>query len=166
MTEWVPTWRRDAQGGRLEKRFRGELSSGTRVHHDRDDSQPPAGWPRTPRNIRDICRGLSEEISKVYVVTKEGETCIQPGAKFGEQQGIVSSKSQSQCVHSVIRPMWAFWAQTSAQHNSSCQDTHTLLYIRQITNKNLLYCTGYPAQFSVITYMGKESEKECIYVCV
>ena len=37
---------------------------------------------------------------------------------------------------------------------------HTLLYIRQTTNKDLLYSTGNSTQYSVITYMRKESEKE------
>ena len=37
---------------------------------------------------------------------------------------------------------------------------YTLLYIRQITNKDLLYSTGNSTQYSVITYMRKESEKE------
>ena len=35
----------------------------------------------------------------------------------------------------------------------------TLLYIRQITNKDLLYSTGNSTQYSVITYMRKESKK-------
>ena len=37
---------------------------------------------------------------------------------------------------------------------------YTLLYIKQIINKDLLYSTGKSTQYSVITYMGKESEKE------
>ena len=41
---------------------------------------------------------------------------------------------------------------------------HTLLYIRQITNKDLLYSTGNSTQYSVITHMRKEPEKEWIYV--
>ena len=41
---------------------------------------------------------------------------------------------------------------------------YTLLYIKQITNKYLLYITGKSTQYSVITYMGKESEKEYIYI--
>ena len=40
------------------------------------------------------------------------------------------------------------------------EHTHTLLYVRQITNKDLLYSTGNSTQYSVIIYMGKESEKE------
>ena len=36
----------------------------------------------------------------------------------------------------------------------------------KIDNKDLLYSTGKSAQYSVITYMGKESEKEWIYVHV
>ena len=43
---------------------------------------------------------------------------------------------------------------------------YTLRYIKQITNKDLLYSTGNSTQYSVINYMGKESEKERIYVYV
>ena len=43
---------------------------------------------------------------------------------------------------------------------------YTLLYIKQINNKGLLYSTGNSIQYSVITYMGKESEKEWTYVYV
>ena len=39
-------------------------------------------------------------------------------------------------------------------------DIYTLLYIKQITNKDLLYNTGNSTQYSVMTYMGKESKKE------
>ena len=45
-------------------------------------------------------------------------------------------------------------------------DIYTLLYIKQITNKDLLYSTGNSTQYSVMTYMGKESKKEWIYVYV
>ena len=45
-------------------------------------------------------------------------------------------------------------------------DIYTLLYIKQITNKNLLYSTENSTQYSVMTYMGIESKKEwvCVYV--
>ena len=43
---------------------------------------------------------------------------------------------------------------------------HILLYIKQIINKGPLYSTGDSSQYSVITYMGKESEKEWIYIYV
>ena len=42
-------------------------------------------------------------------------------------------------------------------------DTYTLLYIKQITNKDLLYSTGNSTQYFVIAYKGKESEKEYTY---
>ena len=35
----------------------------------------------------------------------------------------------------------------------------TLLYIKQITNKDLVYSTGNSIQYAVITYKGKESKK-------
>ena len=34
---------------------------------------------------------------------------------------------------------------------------YTLLYIKEIINKDLLYSTGNSTQYSVITYNGKES---------
>ena len=38
--------------------------------------------------------------------------------------------------------------------------------IYKIINKDLLYSTGNGIQYSVLTYMGKESEKERIYAYV
>ena len=38
--------------------------------------------------------------------------------------------------------------------------------IYKVNNNNLLYSTGYSTQYSIITYIGKESEKEWIYVCI
>ena len=41
---------------------------------------------------------------------------------------------------------------------------YTLLYIKQINNKDLLYSTGTYIQYPVITHNGKESEKVHIYI--
>ena len=41
-----------------------------------------------------------------------------------------------------------------------------LLYIKQITNKDLLYSTGNSIQYSVTAYMGKEPEKGYIYIYI
>ena len=38
----------------------------------------------------------------------------------------------------------------------------TLLYLKQTTNEDLLSGTGNSTQYSVITHMGKESEKEYV----
>ena len=43
---------------------------------------------------------------------------------------------------------------------------YILLYIKEMTNKNLLYSTGNSTQYSVMLYMGIESKKEWIYVYV
>ena len=43
-------------------------------------------------------------------------------------------------------------------------DMYTLLYIKQIINKDLLHSTHSSTQFSVMTYMGKEPKKE--WMCV
>ena len=45
-------------------------------------------------------------------------------------------------------------------------DIYTPLYIKQITNKDLLYGTGNSSQYSVMAYMGKVSTKEWIYVYI
>ena len=45
-------------------------------------------------------------------------------------------------------------------------DIFTLLYLEWMISKDLLYSIGKSTQYSVVTYMGKESEKEwiCVYV--
>ena len=43
-------------------------------------------------------------------------------------------------------------------------DIYTLLYIKEITNKDLLHSTGNSIQYCVMTYMGKGSKKYWIYV--
>ena len=45
-------------------------------------------------------------------------------------------------------------------------DIYALLYIKQITNKDLLYSTGKSTYYSIMTYMGKELKKDWIYVQV
>ena len=45
-------------------------------------------------------------------------------------------------------------------------DWHIPTTIYKIDNKDLLYSTGNSTQYSVMTYMGKESKKEWIYVYV
>ena len=45
-------------------------------------------------------------------------------------------------------------------------DVYILLQIKQITNKDLLYSTGNSTQYSVMTYMGKESKNEWRYTYI
>ena len=66
---------------------------------------------------------------------------------------------------------------TDVENKHSCQrirwgginweigiDIYTLLYIKQITNKDLLHSTGNSTQNSVLTYMGKESKSGYMYM--
>ena len=39
-------------------------------------------------------------------------------------------------------------------------DIYTPLYIKYISNKDLLYSTGKSTQYPVMAYIGKESKKE------
>ena len=43
---------------------------------------------------------------------------------------------------------------------------YTLPHIKQLTNKDFLYSEGSSTQYFVVTYMGKESEEECAYICI
>ena len=43
-------------------------------------------------------------------------------------------------------------------------EMYTLLYSKQITNKDLLYSTGNSAQYSVVTQMGKGFLKKNRYM--
>ena len=45
-------------------------------------------------------------------------------------------------------------------------DRYTLLYLKLITNKDLLHSPGNSALYYIIIGLGKESEEECIYVSV
>ena len=45
-------------------------------------------------------------------------------------------------------------------------DINTLLHIKQITNKDLLYSTGNSIQYSVMAYMGKESKRVDRCICI
>ena len=45
-------------------------------------------------------------------------------------------------------------------------DMYTLLYLKWITNKDLLYITGNPAQYNVAVWMGGELGGEWIHVHV
>ena len=45
-------------------------------------------------------------------------------------------------------------------------DKYMLLYIKQITNKDLVYSTENKTQWSVMAIKGEESKKEWIYVFV
>ena len=44
--------------------------------------------------------------------------------------------------------------------------TYTIIYIKQINNKDLLYSTGNYTQYLVIIYKGKESGKEYIHIYI
>ena len=43
---------------------------------------------------------------------------------------------------------------------------YTLLYIKYINNRDLLYSSGNYTQYLAIIYHGKESEKEYIHICI
>ena len=67
-----------------------------------------------------------------------------------------------------IEQIHRFWKQTSKYQRGNVREginqdpginIQKLLYVRQITKKDLLCSTRNSTQYSVITYMGKEGEK-------
>ena len=67
-----------------------------------------------------------------------------------------------------------FWNQTydyqmGNMEGINCKfgiNIYTLLYIKYIGNKDLWYSTGNSTQYSLVTDMGKESDKEWIYIYI
>ena len=65
-----------------------------------------------------------------------------------------------------------FWKQTYGYHRGNVRMGGginqelwaNILFIKYITNKDVLYSTGNATQYSVITYKGKETIKEGICV--
>ena len=58
-------------------------------------------------------------------------------------------------------------AKAGGQTNEEFEiNIYTLLYIKEVTNKDLLYSTGAHTQYLVITYNGKECKKEQSYICI
>ena len=55
-------------------------------------------------------------------------------------------------------------AERQGEINQKFGYTYTPLSIKQVNNKDLLHSTGNYSHHLVITYNGKESEKEYIYV--
>ena len=45
-------------------------------------------------------------------------------------------------------------------------DMYTLLYLRWITNKDLLYCIGNSVQRYVASWMGREFGEEWKHICI
>ena len=65
----------------------------------------------------------------------------------------------------ITYPLSQWWAsRRDCLLGNSCPgiDIYTLLYIKSITNKDLLYSTGNSTQYSVIAYVGKESKKRAV----
>ena len=74
---------------------------------------------------------------------------------------------QSIKSHRCRKQTYGYWGGRARGINWEIEiDIYTLLYIKQITNKDLLYSTVNSTQYSVMAYMGKESKKEWIYVHV
>ena len=111
-----------------------------------------------------------------------------PEGLLRREAGSTLRKSWRAFIHNrwVVNFWWikSYWTETDPQisksnlgllrrkhegkgiHSKFGIEIHTLLCIEQITNKDLLDSTGNYAQYSVITQIRKESEKEwiCIYV--
>ena len=55
--------------------------------------------------------------------------------------------------HRCRKQIYGYWGERINWEIVS--DIYTLLYIKWITNKDLLYSTGNSTQYSVMTHMGK-----------
>ena len=71
-------------------------------------------------------------------------------------------------IRNEIMPFAATWMDIEIIILSEVShiNRYTLLYIKYINNKDLPYSPGNCIQYLVITYNGKESEKENMHVCM
>ena len=65
----------------------------------------------------------------------------------------------------LLRP-WDFPGKSTGVGCHCLLCIYMLLYIKIANQQGLLYSTGNSTQYSVMTYMGKESGKEWIYVYI
>ena len=82
--------------------------------------------------------------------------------KYDTYQLIYKTDSQTSKINLWL-PKWIYEGGIFQEFGINI---YILLYIKQIINKDILYITGNSTQYSVITYMSKESEKEWIHVYV
>ena len=105
-------------------------------------------WSEVAQSCRPLCdpMGCSPPSSSIHRIF---QARIVQWVAIAFSRGSSWPRDRTQ-VSSTAGRRFTVWATREAW-------THTLLFIKQITNKNLLYSTGNPTQYSVITYTRKES---------
>ena len=81
----------------------------------------------------------------------------------GTEELIYKTELESQMQKTNLWLRWDKWGGTNWETGI---DMYTLLYIKQITNRNLPHSTGNSAQYSVMASMGKESLKKVGGCCI
>ena len=86
------------------------------------------------------------------------------GIKKMVQMNLFTKQKQSQRHR---KQTYSYWGEKREGINQEVGiDMFTLLNIKWITDKDLLYSTGNATQYLVMMYMGKQFLKEWIYVYV
>ena len=86
------------------------------------------------------------------------------GIKKMVQMNLFTKQKQSQRHR---KQTYSYWGEKREGINQEVgTDMFTLLNIKWITDKDLLYSTENATQYSVMMYMGKQFLKEWIYVYV
>ena len=79
------------------------------------------------------------------------------------QGNLITKQKQTQ----ISKPNLCLWkGKHGGGKTGGWDDIVTLQYMEWMSNKDLPYSTGKSTQYSVVTYIEKESEKEWIYVYV
>ena len=73
-----------------------------------------------------------------------------------KNNGEMNSFTKQKQTHRCIKQTYSYQGASMGEINWEIGiDIYTLLEIKQITNKDLLYSTGNSTQYSVMAYMGK-----------
>ena len=107
----------------------------------------------------------AEPPEKSYVIATQGSNCCEMVGMVSVHSDILEQKSTPAIKR--VNITYGYHTRRGEEGRINWEigiDMYTLLYIKHITNKNLLYSTQNPTQYSIMTYMGKEPKKEWIHV--
>ena len=107
---------------------------------------PSRAWEGDPQCTRTVSIPLAKANHTVKVRVKRWRKCLY--LLMGREEFV------------AIFAIYYIYGSRRGETGPHLKRNSTLLYIKQINNKDLLYSTGNYIQYLVITYNGKEPEKE------
>ena len=130
----------------------------------RTDAEAPILWPP---DAKSWLIGKDPDAGKGWRQEEKGTTEDKMVGWHHGLNGHESEQTPEDCEGQGSLACCSPWVRRESDTTEQLNNNiHTLLHTKQIVNKDLLYNAGNSTQYSVITSMRKESDKEWIYVHV